>query len=303
MEIHSPKEFIAQMQEMIKFMERLHRQEYKIPVSPQTKIDQLKELTELRMLAKSDSWPKAVEQEQIMGDSEQDKINKAMILLMSLIKMDIENKTILELGCDEGYSSFLALKGMYAKKSVGYDKKEKNWDKFKNKEGLHLTTDWEVVQSNGPYDIIFVNDLIDHSEDFEKELEKIKTIKTNGCRIFVRCHPWCSRHGMHLHNQLNKAYIHLVFSEDELFNMGIKCNKTTHRLLDPITSYKKLFQKTGFSILSTEVIKTEVENFFIQNEAVMRRIKEKWQTMQDYHDGSKFPREFLEIEAVDFILI
>jgi len=30
MEIHSPKEFITQMHEMIKFMQKIHNQEYKI---------------------------------------------------------------------------------------------------------------------------------------------------------------------------------------------------------------------------------------------------------------------------------
>lgn len=300
MEIHSPKEFIAQMHEMIKFMQKIHNQEYKIIANPETKAEQLKDLTELRFLLKAAIWPQAVDEEQILGNDE--KIEIALATLTSLITCDIENKSILDLKCEDGMCCYLTTNNFYAKKSVGYDTVEHDWSSLKQ-DNVILTTNWDVVKENGPYDIIYANDLLDHSNDFDKILENIKEIKTESCRIFIRCHPWVSRHGAHLHSQINKAYVHLVFSEEELQSMGYKTNKFTHRLLDPISSYRNLFQKYGYSIISQQPLITTVEPFFYTNERVMRRIKEKWQTMSGYSDGKTFPRDFMEIEAVDFTLI
>lgn len=301
MEIHSPKEFIAQMHEMIKFMQKIHNQEYKVVASPETKAEQLKDFTELRLLLKLPIWPKAVEEEQILTADE--KYDKGLATILSLIKCDMENKSVLSLNCGDGISSFLSANNFYAKKAVGFDiSEDDNWKTIK-KDNVVLTTNWNVVKENGPYDIIYANDLLDHSQDFDKVLENIKELRTNASRIYIRCHPWASRHGAHLHSQINKAYIHLVFTEDELQNMGYKIPKFTHRLLDPITSYRNLFAKLGYSITSQQPCRTTVEPFFYTQERVMRRIKEKWQTMSGYSDGDKFPREFIEIEAVDFTLI
>lgn len=301
MEINSPKEFIQQMREMLKFMEKIHNQEYKIPVSPETKTEQLKDFTELRMILKSSIWPKAVEDDQILsGEDSKTKIEKAIMGLISLIKNEFENKNILDLECEDGLYAKTAVENLYAKKTVGYSKKN-TWEKFSN-DNVILTTDWEIVKSNAPYDIIYANDAIDHSEDFDKILENTKELKSEKTRIYIRCHPWCSRHGAHLHTQLNKAFAHVVFSEEELQIMGLK-TKFTHRLLDPLTSYRKLFQKVGYTILSEEIIKTTVEPFFYKNDRILRRIAEKWQTMTGFSNSNKFPREYMEIEAVDYILI
>lgn len=302
MEINSPKEFIQQMREMLKFMEKIHNQEYKVPVNPETKTAQLKDFTELRLLLKTTIWPKAVEDNQLLiKEDTLEKTEKAILTLISLVKSEFENQKILDLGCGDGFCSFVAVSNLYAKKSVGYDKENNGWEKLQN-ENVVLTTDWDVVKSNGPYDIIFANDVLDHSEDFDVILEKTKDLRTENTRTFIRCHPWCSRHGAHLHTQINKAFVHIVFSDEELQIMGYK-PKFTHRLLDPLTSYRKLFQKIGFTILAEEVTKTPVEPMFHTNEKILRRIKEKWQTMTGYSDDRRFPREYLEIEAVDFTLI
>lgn len=289
------------MREMLKFMEKIHNQEYKIPVNPETKAEQLKDFTELRLILKSSIWPKAVEDDQILSEEDsKSKNEKSVMSLISLIKQEFENKKILDLGCGDGSHAIAAVENLYAKISVGYDKKT-NWEKPKN-ENVILTTDWEIVKSNAPYDIIYANDVLDHSEDFDKILENAKELKSEKCRIYIRCHPWCSRHGAHLQSQLNKAFAHVVFSEEELQIMGLK-TKFTHRLLDPLASYRNLFQKIGLTTLSEEIIKTPIEPFFYKNDRILRRIKEKWQTMTGYSDLKKFPRDYLEIEAVDYILI
>ena len=127
-------------------------------------------------------------------------------------------------------------------------------------------------------------------------------MRTDKCKIYVRCHPWSSRHGAHLHEEINKAFVHLVFTEDELSNMGYNV-PFTHRLLDPLTSYRNLFKKVGYTILSEDIIKTTIEPFFYTNEKVAKRIKEKWQTMSGFHNGQNFPRQYMDMEIVDFVLI
>jgi hypothetical protein len=49
----------------------------------------------------------------------------------------------------------------------------------------------------------------------------------------------------------------------------------------------------------------EVELFFAHNPVILKRIKEKWNSSSnsEYASGIKFPREFMEIEFVDFTLI
>ena len=60
-------------------------------------------------------------------------------------------------------------------------------------------------------------------------------------RLFVRFHPYTSRNGTHLGNQINKAYIHLIFSDDEL------AKRMQARPISPPTAergYHKLFLDT-----------------------------------------------------------
>lgn len=307
MEIHSPKEFIAQMQEMIRFMQKLHDQEHKVPASPEGKTERLKEFTELRMLLRSEEWPAAVEEENIL-DNDHGRV-KALATLHTLVKNDMDGLKILDLNSEDGLCCISAVEDFSARKAVGYNPSQKMDEGREgylspvSRDDVTLTNQWSVVEENGPYDIIFANDILDHSNDFDKTLENVQKLRSQVSRIFIRCHPWVSRHGAHLHTQINKAYVHLVFSPDELQNMGYTTRRFTHRLLDPVASYKRLFQKLGLSVMKQEAIRSTVEPFFYTNESVMRRIKERWQTMSGYSDGKKFPREFMEIEVVDYTLI
>ena len=119
----------------------------------------------------------------------------------------------------------------------------------------------------------------------------------------MRCHPWSSRHGTHLYKQINKAFLHLVFTDDEIFAMGLK-EQFAHKVLDPLSFYRDLIKQSGLKTIKEDITTSPVEIFFTQNEEIMRRIKEKWKTSSDpeLKDGSKFPRDILEIEFVDYWL-
>ena len=57
-------------------------------------------------------------------------------------------------------------------------------------------------------------------------LNQVKSVCGPQTKIFTRCHSWMSRHGSHIYKQLNKAWVHLFFTEDELVKMGLKLDFT-----------------------------------------------------------------------------
>jgi hypothetical protein len=128
-------------------------------------------------------------------------------------------------------------------------------------------------------------------------------VKAPNGRIYLRCHPWTSRHGTHLYKQLNRAYLHLVFDTDELFSMGLKETRTRN-FLDPMTEYRKIIEEARLTISEEELVTHPVELFFTHEPAVLRRIKEQWKVSENkaLAAGTQFPRDVLEIQFVDFIL-
>jgi hypothetical protein len=150
-----------------------------------------------------------------------------------------------------------------------------------------------------------VNDVLDHTKNPLEELKKIHSIKTPQTgKVLLRIHPWTSRHGTHLYKKLNKAYLHLVFSEEELYSMGLEDNYTI-KLIDPVSAYKKMFKEVGFSVLKEDITTQPIEMFFTHTEEILRRIKSRWKnsTIPELAAGTIFPREILEIQFIDYVLI
>jgi len=299
-EIQTVKQFISHMEAMMHFMQKLLAEEKALPPEPKTDHEKLKEITELRMLSKSGVWPDAIPSEEICT-TEDEKLHQGAKIVHELIKVDMIDKTVLQIGCGEGHVAYVMTNLHGPRKVVGCDAKKQDW-KFENTNNLLLTNSWTDVEKNGPYDIILAHDVMDHTGDFDQTLEKIKSIKTEDCKICLRCHPWVSRHGAHADN--NKAFIHLIFNEEELGNMGVK-TLTSHKLLDPQESYKKTFKTAGYSILSEKETKRDVEMFFTHNPNILRRIKEKFKNSanQKFASGEEFPRNLLELEFIDYVLI
>jgi hypothetical protein len=293
--IETPEDFINCLKQMIAFMESYVTNPEKIKKLNAPENDKfmgIKELTHLRSLVKSEIWPNAIPENYLNTEEEE----AADALLKSLIKTDMFEKKVLELGCRTGLNCATAKHNFHAKKVVGYD----NIDHFVDYEEVILTQSWEDVVANAPYDVIFSNETIDEKVEFDKWLEKTKSLRSSNCKVFIRCHPWCSRHGANLHKQLNKAFLNVVFSPEELFTLGVT-PKNTRKFLNPIEDYKAIFQKTGYSIESMDEVKSDIENLFENSQIVSKRIKQHWKKtdLKDY----EFPRTFLEYEAIDFTLI
>lgn len=299
-EIKSVGHFISTMEAMLQFMHKLLAEEHHMPSAPKDETEKLKELTELRLLAKSSVWPEAINPE-LLTQTEDEKLHRGARIIHDLAHTDLIDKKVLDIGCGEGHTSFVAANLYGARLVVGYDIEDKKWN-FTETENLVLTSSWSDVESYKLYDVILIHDVIDHTSDFDKTLEKLSLLKSETCKIFVRCHPWLSRHGTH--NDLNKAFLHLVFTDEELYAMGVK-STIAHKLLDPLESYRKLFKNAGFTILSEKETRRDVEMFFTHNPNIRRRIKEKFQksTKPEFANGDEFPRDLLELEFVDFVLI
>jgi len=299
------KEYMRALDHIKGFLQSLLDEENKVADFSIEEKDRLSEITELRMLSRSDVWPEAVSQDIICGDAEDDKLSRAAGILQDFFQSELDDKSFLDFGCGEGHIPYVASSMYDVKKAVGYDIKNQDWVHFEKQDNLALTTDWALVKENGPYDLILANDVLDHSLDPVLDLQRIREVKSPQLgKVVLRIHPWTSRHGTHLYKQLNKAYLHLVFTEDELFSMGLKETKTTN-LIDPMSYYKKIIKDAGFSIINEEVTTQPLELFFTHNPDILKRIKSKWRNSnnKELASGGPFPREIIEIQFIDFVLI
>ena len=166
----------------------------------------------------SDVWPEAANQFLICDpDVEEDKILRGNGILDLMIGEEIQNLKFLDFGCGEGYS-VQSPKEKNTSLAVGYDIKQfQNWEKDTS-EKINFSTNWDTVKQYGPYDVILCFDVIDHAiqETPQELIQKMKSVLSPTGKIYLRAHPWTSRHANHFYHKLNKAYIHLVFSDAEL---------------------------------------------------------------------------------------
>jgi 2-polyprenyl-3-methyl-5-hydroxy-6-metoxy-1,4-benzoquinol methylase len=292
------KEYIRALEHVTSFLRSLLEEENKTHPFPKGERERLSEITELRMLTKSDVWPEAVPVELICGESEEEKESRATGIIQDFISTEVAGKSFLDFGCGEGHVANAAVKNFEANKAVGYDiKEQKNWKNFEENTRFKLTNNWEEVKTTGPYEIILVNDVLDHSKDPLDILRKVQEVKLPQLgKVHLRLHPWTSRHGTHLYKTLNKAYLHLIFTDQELLGLGLEETETL-KIKDPEKVYKEMIKEAGFTIVSENKITQPLELFFTHTPEILRRIKNNW------NKDAAFPREILEIQFIDFVLI
>ena len=214
----------------------------------------------------SPEWPEAVPDFMICGNNEKDKRERAEGVL-NYISCDLENKKFLDFGCGEGHVVDEVSKS--ASFSIGYDInplgllwecKEKNYI---------LSSDFNLVKQNSPYNIILLYDVLDHVEFPEKVLSDISSLCSEETKVIVRCHPWMSRHGGHLYEKINKAWMQLVFTEEELKNMGYNM-PFMQKIYHPLGVYNSWFDNSNFRIIKSSIIKSGVESFFRRSKIMSR---------------------------------
>jgi 2-polyprenyl-3-methyl-5-hydroxy-6-metoxy-1,4-benzoquinol methylase len=260
--------------------------------------DDLSTFEKLKAALESDKWPEAVNKNLICDPkSEIDKIERGRGIIELLIEENLQGIKFLDFGCGEGYCSFYASEKNPII-SVGYDIKEQNWQHFQTKPNLLFTQDKAKVVENGPYDVILLCDVIDHLEganptDILKEAESLLTPKG---KIYMRTHPFTSRHATHLYHECNKAFVHLVFTEEELNELfpDAKHTEPNIGITTPLATYTKSIDDAKLAVVHKREIKDKVENFF--------KIPKVAERIMKHTKHPKFPEFQMSLQFVDYVL-
>jgi len=236
----------------------------------------------LELLDGSD-WPEAAPQFLICEDSENDKLERAEGIL-DYIDDKLEGKKVLDFGCGEGHVALKASET--ADFVVGYDIVRPT---HSGNDKCLLTDDFSKVVEKGPFNLVILYDVLDHCKDPVAALNQVKSVIGPDTKVFVRCHSWMSRHGAHLYKQLNKAWVHLIFTEEELAKMGVK-TEFVQKYYFPINTQNQWFTAGGLNVVSSDVIKCVVEPFFRKPElsAILAKnfdgVFPEWQMSQVFND-------------------
>lgn len=201
-------------------------------------------------------WPKATD---LLYKTQEDKKYHGQAIIELLIE-EINGK-FLDIRCGEGYATAYASK--YAKIAVGYDIQEYNWEVHSQNNQFILTTNYNDVVAHFPYQVILAFDILDHCKNQKQFLQKIYKILDKKGLLYLRTHPWQSRHATHDHRNL--AYIHLYQESYQESNGIYHAKKETYNLLG----------ECGFSIIKKREIHEEIEPFFNDKISI-----EKPQTLQ-----------------------
>lgn len=141
-----------------------------------------------------------------------------------------------------------------------------------------------------PHDIILLYDLLDHevAAHPSEMLRRAGEVLADGGLMIVRCHPWCSRHATHLYRKSNKAYLHLLLTDQELAAVGLYNRPTRKDTLPPTKAYREWFAAAGLQVVYEEEVRHPLEPIFSQPN-VLEHIN-----IED--------KSLLEIQFVDYIL-
>jgi len=243
------------------------------------------------------NWPLAVPEHLICSsDDEVAKTERARGILEHMIDEDLQDLNFLDFGCGDGHVAFYAAE-KNATVSVGYDVKFSDVWNGLDARNLELTTDWNKVLEKAPYDVILCFDVLDHLEGTEPTsmLRQLYDVLSKNGKIYLRTHPWTSRHATHLYHRFNKAYAHLVMTEDELAryvpNYELEPNL---RVQYPLKTYANYFQQANLKVLNMKEVRGEVESYFKQ-EDIAKRIMHKSRI-------GEFPEYQMSLEFIDYVL-
>lgn len=252
-----------------------------------------------------ETWPEAVLPFQVVDqNSETEKMERAEGIIDSIISEEITDKKFLDFGCGEGHMAKY-VSSITKNLCVGYDIKINDKSKFTweiEENNLLLTTDIKKVMEKKSYDIILIYDVIDHVEQNDPVdiLIEAASLLSDGGRIYLRCHPWCGRHGGHLYRKINKAFVHIIFSNEELISLGADPEKEEKiiKVIFPMDTYKDYIKKSGLKIISEHIEFQEVEGFFQKIPILSKRLRQNIKI----DNGKTFPKHQLSQCFHDYIL-
>jgi 2-polyprenyl-3-methyl-5-hydroxy-6-metoxy-1,4-benzoquinol methylase len=248
-------------------------------------------------LINGDNWPNATDPAQICDESsEEDKKERAQGIIEVCVNKNLKDLVVLDYGCGEGHVAFEAAQ-QGASLAVGYDIQSTDTSVIpfeERRDTLLLTTDMGRVKVNS-YDAIILYDVLDHTDSPVEVLKICKSLLRDDGEIYVRTHPFCSRHGGHAYKTLNKAFVHLVLTDEELLENYEITLPEGQRVFFPLKSYGEFFQEAELEIKEKNVIKEPVEDFFKNKPAIKSRIMQKFQVQE-------LPEFQMSISFIDYVL-
>lgn len=242
-------------------------------------------------------WVNAVDPNALVNNNnEEQKMLRAESIIENLVATPMTNMNFLDFGCGEGHVAY-KMQEKSPKISVGYDIRQTGglmWEAQQDNKCL-LTTRWEEVLNNAPYDYILLYDVLDHIENttIDAVLNNIKKISKANTIIRLRVHPWSSRHGGHVYTQYNKAFAHLCLKEPELRSLNHII--MPNQFLTNEEQYNNYFKNVGFTILDKDITEEEVEPLFTTSPYI-NRISETLQMPK------KTALESLRLSFIDYVL-
>lgn len=242
-----------------------------------------------------DCWPASIPQFQADAKpTDTDYVNRANSVLDMCLGASIEGAHFLDYGCGDGFiASEIAARGPDS--ITGYDIVPSDYWQKLGTDKVNFTCDVNALTPKG-YDLVFLYDVLDHSIDPEGVMRHIKHLAVPGAVVYVRCHPWTSKHASHLPKVgLNKAYIHLFLTFEELVQKGFKPLFTRIEKV-PLDAYRWWFR--DFKIVKEKPYFEDVSQFFKEpafKELLANEQQLKASELNVFMDNMK-------LQFVDFVL-
>jgi len=245
----------------------------------------------------NNDWPKAVDSDLIVDGKEETEKQFRATQVLELIGIPTNDISVLDFGCGEGHVAHEI--SQTASKVVGFDKERSDsWDD-KVADNLFFLTDDKIIKQHAPYDLIILYDVIDHMQgDHALTLKRLGQLLSDNGRFFIRTHPWTARHGSHLYEKINKAYLHLVVTPDETPDIPWKEIEYTHKITRPMGAYENWFKHAGLEIISRDIQHDGVIEDFFDDELLNRIIAVTWDGAVDKDTAKKI----MAIQFIDYIL-
>jgi SAM-dependent methyltransferase len=240
-------------------------------------------------------WPPAAREEEIVT-TEADRAARGRNIIRAFVDGPVAGRRVLDFGCGDGHVARAAAE-MGAAVSVGYDLVAGKWD---GTGATAFSTDMDAVRTAGPYDIVFLYDVLDHAEDPVNVLVAAADLLSPEGVIYARLHPWCSRHGGHLFRAANKAYLHLFLSPEA--GRLLTPDYPTQKVVLPLKTYRGWVTAAGLKMIRPEIPTVqEPEPFF---SAQLGAIVPHWIGcgQADLAAGRTFPTQPMSIQFVDCVI-
>lgn len=207
-----------------------------------------------------DCWPESILSSIAnKKPSDQDQMHRANAVLDTMLDRSVDGLKFLDYGCGEGWMAQEICKRGVAE-SWAYDHQANaRWSSLNGVKAISSRD--QFPKTNNYFDVIMLYDVLDHCEDPVELMSHVKSCISHTGVVYVRCHPWTSKHASHLFKHgLNKAYLHLFLNWSELKEIIKEDPLFTRPEKNAIEAYHWWFK--DFEIKRERFIDEPVSQFF-----------------------------------------